>query len=337
VARIGVQVAEALEYAHRQGTLHRDIKPSNLLLDGCGTVWIADFGLAKVANSDDLTHTGDVVGTLRYMAPERLDGRCGPESDVYGLGLTLYERLVLQPAFEGSDRRRLIRLVTHSEPPRLRQLEPSVPRDLETIIHKAIDRDPHHHYGAARALAQDLRRFLEDRAIRARRLSPSEQAWRWCRRKPAEAALEAAVLALVALAIGGGLWAYRQRAEAALPETRARDAIVAMLVPAAALRHEALWTEAGVALDQAGRRRREDIRDRPLEDVLGQARSDLDLAEQLELSRMNRAGRNWSKTDYGRAAKEYSAACAAAGLTLDELGATEARPLDGDVIAGEVH
>jgi serine/threonine protein kinase/Flp pilus assembly protein TadD len=314
VARIGVQVAEALEYAHRQGTLHRDIKPSNLLLDGRGTVWVADFGLAKVADSDDLTHTGDVVGTVRYMAPERFDGRCGPESDVYSLGLTLYELLALRPAFEESDRRRLIRLVTHSEPPRLRKLDPSVPRDLETIIHKAIDRDTRHRYGAARELAEDLRRFLDGREIRARRLSPPEQAWRWCRRNPAQAALGAAVLALVALAVGGGFWAYRQRAEASRRETRARDAIVSMLVQAAALRQGALWTEANAALDQAGRRL-EDIRDPHLEDVLHQARSDLVLAERLESSRMKRAGHNWGKADYGRAAEEYADVFAAAGLT----------------------
>jgi serine/threonine protein kinase/Flp pilus assembly protein TadD len=314
VALIGVQVAEALEYAHRQGTLHRDIKPSNLLLDGRGTVWLADFGLAKLADSDDLTHTGDVVGTVRYMAPERFDGRCGPESDVYSLGLTLYEMLALRPAFEQSDRRRLIRLVTHSEPPRLRKLEPSVPRDLATIIHKAIDRDPGHRYGTAGELAADLRRFLDGREIRARRLSFPEQAWRWCRRRPAEAALGAALLALVGLAIGSGLWAYRQHTEVELREARARDSVVAMLAQAAALRQGGLWTEAGAALDQVGRRL-EDIRDRHLEGMLRQARSDLVVTERLEQSRLNRARRLWRKTDYGRAASDYAAIFAAAGLT----------------------
>jgi serine/threonine protein kinase/tetratricopeptide (TPR) repeat protein len=325
VARIGVQVAGALDYAHGQGILHRDIKPSNLLLDGRGTVWVADFGLAKAADSDDLTHTGDVVGTLRYMAPERFDGRCGPESDVYSLGLTLYELLALRPAFEESDRRRLIRLVTHSEPLRLRKLEPSVPRDLETIIHKAIDRDPRHRYAAAGELAEDLRRFLDGREIRARRLSPPEQAWRWCRRRPTEAALGVALLALVALAIGGGLWAYRQRAEAALRQTRACDSIVAMLAQAATLRQGGLWSEAGAALDQAGRRL-EDVHDPHLNDVLRQARSDLDLAARLEECRIGRASHQWSKADYRRAAKDYAAAFAAAGLT----------PLDDPALVGRI-
>src|SRR5262249_45519610 len=157
----------------------------------------------------------------------------------------------------------------------------------------------------------DLRRFLDRREIRARRLSPPEQAWRWCRRNPAEAALGAAVLAIVALALGGGLWAYRQRAEAALREARARDSLVAMLSQAATLRQGGLWAEAGAALDQAGRRL-EDIRDGHLNDMLRQARSDLDLAARLEGCRMGRASHHWSKADYRRAAKDYAAAFAAA-------------------------
>ena len=100
VARIGVQVAEALEYANRQGVLHRDIKPSNLLLDGGGTVWVTDFGLAKTIGVDDLTATGDIVGTVRYMAPERFQGQCDARSDIYSLGLSLYELAAQRPAFE---------------------------------------------------------------------------------------------------------------------------------------------------------------------------------------------------------------------------------------------
>ena len=101
VARIGIQVAEALEYANRQGILHRDVKPSNLLLDNHGNVWVADFGLAKTGEADDLTHTGDILGTIRYMAPERFSGQCDARSDVYSLGLTLYELVALRPAYRG--------------------------------------------------------------------------------------------------------------------------------------------------------------------------------------------------------------------------------------------
>ena len=124
VARIGVQVAEALEYANRQGILHRDVKPSNLLLDNHGNVWVADFGLAKTAEADDLTHTGDILGTIRYMAPERFSGQCDARSDVYSLGLTLYELVALRPAYEASDRHTLIDRVLHEDPERLKRLAP---------------------------------------------------------------------------------------------------------------------------------------------------------------------------------------------------------------------
>jgi serine/threonine protein kinase len=134
VARIGVQVAEALAYAHHHKVLHRDIKPSNLLLDLQGTVWVTDFGLAKAEGSDALTHTGDLVGTLRYMAPERFRGEADPRSDVYALGLTLYEMLTLQRAFDAEQRPRLIEQILHEEPPRPRQLDPLIARDLETVV-----------------------------------------------------------------------------------------------------------------------------------------------------------------------------------------------------------
>jgi serine/threonine protein kinase len=215
VARIGLQVAEALEYAHEQGTLHRDIKPSNLLLDAHGTVWVTDFGLAKVTTDSDLTHTGDIVGTIRYMAPERFSGRCDARADVYALGLTLYELLARRPAFEADDRNSLIRAVTQAEPKRLRTLDRTIPRDLETIVHKAIEKDPAHRYASAAALGEDLRRFLADEPIRARRASYAERLARWGRRNPAIAALTVAV-ALLTLAVMGGLWYGKESARRAL-------------------------------------------------------------------------------------------------------------------------
>ncbi len=163
------------EYAHGQGILHRDIKPSNLLLDTRGTVWVADFGLAKADDQQNLTHTGDILGTLRYMPPEAFEGRSDARGDVYSLGLTLYELLAFRPAFDETDRARLISQVTARSPPRLSRLNPAIPRDLETIVHKAIDRDPAHRYATAGELAADLQRFLDDEPIRARRLSPAER------------------------------------------------------------------------------------------------------------------------------------------------------------------
>jgi WD40 repeat protein len=199
VARIGLQVAEALAYAHKQGIVHRDIKPSNLLLDQQGTVWVTDFGLAKAEGTDDLTHTGDIVGTLHFMAPERFSGQTLPQSDLYSLGLTLYELLTLRPAFEDTDRARLIERVLHEPPPAPRKLDRRIPRDLETIILKAMAKDPAERYSSAEALAADLRRFLADRPIQARRTPWHERMWRWCRRNPVVAGLLGVVAAVLLL------------------------------------------------------------------------------------------------------------------------------------------
>src|SRR5262249_48675699 len=149
VARIGVQAADALDYAHRQGILHRDVKPSNLLLDVHGTVWVTDFGLAKADDEQDLTASGDVVGTLRFLAPERVRGQADARSDVYALGATLYELVALRPALEAIDRVQLVERATRGAVPPLRQHDPHVPLDLATIIHKALAREPERRYATA--------------------------------------------------------------------------------------------------------------------------------------------------------------------------------------------
>jgi serine/threonine protein kinase/WD40 repeat protein len=204
-ARMALQVAEALAYAHRQGVLHRDIKPSNLLLDAQGTVWVTDFGLAKAEGTDELTQTGDIVGTVRYMAPERFDGHSLPQSDVYGLGLTLYELLTLRPAFDDTNRARLIERLLHERPVPPRKLDPRIPRDLETVVLKCLAREPAGRYASADALAEDLRRFLADRPVRARRTPWHEETWRWCRRNPAVAALLGVIALLLAAMMVGTL------------------------------------------------------------------------------------------------------------------------------------
>jgi serine/threonine protein kinase/WD40 repeat protein len=214
VARVGVQVAEALAYAHQQGIVHRDIKPSNLLLDTHGTVWITDFGLAKAEGTGELTSPGDLLGTMRYMAPERFQGKADPRSDVFSLGLTLYEMVTLRPAFTAAERAPLMEQMLHTEPPRPRQLDARIPRDLETIILKAISKEPARRYHTAAGLAADLQLFLADRPIRARRSTAAERFGRWCRRNPwlAGANIAAAVLTTV-LAIGSTLaaWSFRDQ------------------------------------------------------------------------------------------------------------------------------
>ena len=136
----------ALGYAHKQGILHRDIKPSNLLIGLDGHVWVADFGLAKVVESDDASRSQDLAGTPRYMAPERFDGWSDRRSDVYALGVTLYEMATLHPAFPARDRAQLIHQILHEDPVGPRRLDRRIPPDLETIIRKAMAREPAERY-----------------------------------------------------------------------------------------------------------------------------------------------------------------------------------------------
>jgi WD40 repeat protein/serine/threonine protein kinase len=219
VARLGSQAAEALAYAHARGIIHRDIKPANLLLDTTGVVWVSDFGLVKTQDPA-LTDTGDLVGTLRYMAPERFRGECDARADVYALGLTLYELLVLRPAFDAPDRLRLVDQIGHQEPARPRRLDPRIPRDLETVIMKAIEKDPRRRYPSADELAADLRRYLSDEPIKARRIGPLERLGRWGRRNPVVAALTAAVVVVAAL---GFLGVFGQWQVAVAQEQQAKD------------------------------------------------------------------------------------------------------------------
>ena len=215
VAEIGYQCARALSYAHARGITHRDIKPSNLLLDTAGVVWITDFGLARTSDSS-MTQTGDILGTIRYMSPERFKGQCDNRADVYSLGLTLYELLVLKPAFESPDRLKLIDFVTKKEVTSPRSIDSRVPRDLETIVLKAADKDPRRRYQSADDLADDLRRFIHDEPIQARRTSIPERTIRWSRRNPWLAtAMSVAILALVAVA---GVSTYSAQAQSRLNE-----------------------------------------------------------------------------------------------------------------------
>ena len=154
IARVGLQVAEAMAYAHDQGVLHRDIKPSNLLMDDQGTVWVLDFGLAKAEAVGEHSASRDIVGTLRYMAPERFDGRSDRRSDVYGLGITLYELLTLRPAFDAAQQAALIHQVLHGAPTSPRKIDRRIPRDLETIVLKAMAKEPSARYASAHALAK---------------------------------------------------------------------------------------------------------------------------------------------------------------------------------------
>ncbi|MCA9062564.1 MAG: protein kinase, partial [Planctomycetaceae bacterium] len=193
------QVADALEHAHQRGVVHRDIKPSNIILDDGNRAHVADFGLAQTLDNG-LTRTGDVVGTLRYMAPERFRGWADPRSDVYSLGLTLYESLAGQPAFHSEDRAELIRQVLHETPPRLSRVCPVVPRDLETIVHRAIAMEPADRFQTAAELRDELQRYLDGRPLATRKTGPFAAAWKWCRRHPFPASLISVIMTVAVVA-----------------------------------------------------------------------------------------------------------------------------------------
>ncbi|MBM4071184.1 MAG: serine/threonine protein kinase [Planctomycetes bacterium] len=187
VAGIARQAAEALEYAHQMGVVHRDIKPANLLLDDRGQLWIADFGLAQFQTQAGLTMTGELLGTLRYVSPEQAMAKRGlvdHRTDIYSLGATLYELLTLEPVFDGKDRHALLHQIGFDEPRPPRAIEPAIPVELETIVLKALAKNPPERYGTAQELADDLQRFLKDEPILAKRPGLVERSRKWMRRHP---------------------------------------------------------------------------------------------------------------------------------------------------------
>ena len=217
VAELGRQAAEALDYAHRNEVLHRDIKPSNLLVDADQRLWIADFGLARVRGDSDLTASGDVIGTIRYLSPEQARGSRGAvdgRTDVYALGATLYELLTLRQVFEGDDRAELLRQITAEQPMAPRRLDPSIPVDLDTIVLKALAKDPAERYATAGGLASDLARFLAGQPIHARRPTWAGRGVRWARRhgRTMAAACVMTALLLIGLAVAGWWSSARLRA-----------------------------------------------------------------------------------------------------------------------------
>jgi serine/threonine protein kinase len=198
MARLMVQAAAALEHAHSFGVVHRDVKPANLLIDTRGNLWVADFGLAQILADGQLTQSGDLVGTLAYMSPEQASGSGTPldhRSDIYSLGATFYELLTLEPLFGGTNRSALLHRILNDEPVPPRALDRAIPFELETIVLKAVSKNPADRYKTAQDMADDLQRFLDNKPILARRPTLVDRVRKWGRRHPS--VVVAGVLLLV--------------------------------------------------------------------------------------------------------------------------------------------
>jgi tetratricopeptide (TPR) repeat protein/serine/threonine protein kinase len=317
VARLGIEAAEALEHAHALGVVHRDVKPGNLMLDGRGKLWVTDFGLARLADEPGVTVSGDLLGTLRYMSPEQALARHGlvdHRTDVYSLGVTLYELLTLRPAVGGKDRQEVLRNIAFEEPAAPRRLQPAVPRDQETVVLKAMAKNPRERYATAKELADDLRRFLEDRPIRARRPGLGQRLRKWARRHRAVVGAAAVCLLVAGAALAGSVgWAAGERraqrketarvVEAALADAEdwlGKDRPYEAL--SAALRAEGLLRQAG---GHPG-----------LQPLVDEMLWDVRLLLRLERARLSQSAVRDGDADWKGADEDYERAFAEFGLDV---------------------
>jgi tetratricopeptide (TPR) repeat protein/serine/threonine protein kinase len=252
VTQLGIQAAEALDHAHQHAIVHRDIKPANLLVDATDRLWVTDFGLAQVQCDTRLTMTGDLVGTLRYMSPEQALAKrvvVDHRTDVYSLGATLYELLTLEPAFTGRDRQELLRQIAFEEPRPPRRIHRAIPLELETIVGKAMEKNPADRYATAQELADDLAHFLKDEPIRAKRPTLVLRARKWTRRHTAVVWSAVVCFMLGTAMLAGSIgWAARDRA---LQQEKAVAAVRTNLDEAWRLHQQGKRREAQAALHGA--------------------------------------------------------------------------------------
>jgi serine/threonine protein kinase/Flp pilus assembly protein TadD len=341
IAQLGIQAAEALDHAHQNGILHRDIKPANLLVDDTGKLWITDFGLARMEADAGMTMTGDILGTLRYMSPEQALAKrvvVDHRSDIYSLGVTLYELLTLQPAFSGDDRQDLLRQIAFEEPRALRQISGRIPQDLETIVLKAIEKNPAQRYATAHELAADLRNCVAHQPIKAKPPTWRDRIVKWSRRHPAAVRATMTVLLITAIVVAAAMgWVSRDRA--------ARQALLVEQVTMALQESKSRYETRKLAEAMSSVKRAEGLlasgkASDEIQRSVGQWRANLETVRRLEELRLGRGAQHRSsRSDTSFADRSYQEIFRETGIDLLALDIHESArrirvsPIKDDLIA----